>query len=379
MQRYDLKDKVLVFGATSYVGSFLIEELSSHGFSVVAVVRDSVTTRMLLPSLHEKAEVVMMGDTKWVQNGHEEVAGIVNLAYVKNLSNFGFRSMNRNLIEGIHRCAMTSRARRVVHVSTQAVFGYSFKTRPTPRRVRENKIDPYIETKIQAEHLWERLASAASYNLAIVRLGNVIGPGSPAWTGRLAQRILEGRVLPSDEQSGYSNATYVKNVANYVKHILTRDPVELNTFGSYHHLAEFSPYSWYEILYPMAEAIGRGLVSVREAQRARRLRKELPGRLIRVASASSAGQRLRSILLRLPRTPLLENVVEKLKGLRISDDHLMRPGIQDASDRALMDILRSDVRFDSHTLGSWVPPIDFSEAMLEICEWLKEANYTISA
>src|SRR5262249_20659857 len=142
-----------------------------------------------------------------------------------------------------------------------------FERPPWPLAVKWRPADPYIESKIYAERLLLRAAARGSDDLAIVRLGNVIGPAAPIWIASLAQRILEARPVGYTSGLGYANATSIDNVGSYICELVRCPSSDLADMGTFHHLAEFSGYSWREILDRVAAIVGKRYVLVEPATR----------------------------------------------------------------------------------------------------------------
>src|SRR5262249_40769092 len=165
----------VIFGATSYVGGFVVDEFVRRGFDVFALTRNPSVASILLPP---KAHVIVCRPDDLSRHMKAPATVIINLADPNDDPSWGMDVANRNLVESVERVVSESGCKRVVHVSSQAVFGYVFERKPEPVDAADRTDNVYVESKIKAEQLFERSSLHNDYELAIVRLGNVIGPSS---------------------------------------------------------------------------------------------------------------------------------------------------------------------------------------------------------
>ena len=179
---------VVLFGATSYLGQYVLDDLLARGYAVVAVTRNLAAGEILLYPWKDRIDVTTSDKLTAASN----VTAVVNLAYVKGEMPHRLYRRNDLLMRRVHDATVQLGAARLVHVSTQAVFGYQFSEPPRPVRAVRRDGDMYVESKVHAELLLEELQSSARYRLDIVRPGNIVGEGSPVWTASLAQRLLDG-------------------------------------------------------------------------------------------------------------------------------------------------------------------------------------------
>jgi nucleoside-diphosphate-sugar epimerase len=302
---------VILIGGTSYVASSLIRALSGGGYRQLVVTRRPRIAQMLLGDLLDQIEVVSADEA--IERAAGTRPTTVNFAYVKNAAKHKVYPATRALIESIDRVATATFADRIIHMSTVAVFGYRFAQRPQPVPVRWQPGDGHTDLKIFAEHALARAASHAGYRLAIVRLGNVIGPGANPWTAGIAFSMLENKPLGQAGHLGYSNATYVKNIASYTQHLDAPVPA-LETFGTYHHLAEFSAHSWKEICDRMAQVIGASdLIEAPEGSAAGTYWLARPREMVAGVYRGPVGNRIRAAMASRGDLPWLDSLVGRMK------------------------------------------------------------------
>jgi len=366
-----MSDPVVVFGASSYVGGHAIQALLASGHRVIGVARRPQMARMLLPQESAQFSVATAGQVADLI-GHNQCS-IVNFAYVKDLDPGRMYWQNRALMDSIAAVA-AGRCRRLVHISTAAVFGFRFSEPPTAERVGRPPDDPYGESKIHSERLAEQLATRSSAELAIVRLGNVIGPGSPAWAAGIAQRLLEVKPVGYTGANGYSNATHVENIGDYIETLVTRREGELAAHGVYHHLAEFSGRRWPELLNVISAEVGHPWTTV--ARPSEPAAKGGPvKRALKAGNRSAAGRYMRAGLGRIPDERLLDRLNRWIR--YVPPPHLAAIDAIGGDDVGLLEVFSSEHEFRSRTVAGWAPNVDFDQACDGIARWVASSGFTI--
>jgi nucleoside-diphosphate-sugar epimerase len=357
------------------VGGFVISELLRCGFEIVAVVRDPALATILLGEQAGQVEIVTW-DTD-VPTISKTADVLINLAYIKTALPHRVTFENRRLVSLLRDLATTTSCPHVIHASTIAVFGTQFDGIPTPKAVSLRRDSLYAETKCQAEAWLGDAARKAGFMLSIVRLGNVIGPGSPIWTASPAQRLLEGKVIGWAGRSGPSNATYVENLARYFADLSVAPLDVLRSFGQYHHLTEFAAHRWEEVFTPMAEAIGVEQVLVRrKAGSGRASAKDAMVRYLRQFYAGRGGSYLRAGFGYLPTFGVFDRWLSRFKVSQTLGERLQDATVA-ADDAAFCDFVAGPVIATPHLLPAWDPPVSFAEAMSRIELWLVKAGYVV--
>lgn len=366
---------VAVFGATSYVGRFLLERLSDRGFTVYGVARSSITADILLRGLRQRVNVCSPEDLD-----DTPLDAVINLAYLRQSIPVGIVRRNRMLVDAVHRAALRARAPRLLHVSSAAVFGYRLREPPRPGPAPRVSGDSYFELKGDAERRLLHRARSAPYVPAIIRPGNILGPGSPAWVAGPAQRMLAGKPVALVGKDGFSNATYVRNLADYLAHAAASPVAELRDFGAYHHVAEFSGIRWSRWFEAFAETVGVAPVyaeALPAATGGGRL-SSLAGWAARAYRGGPLGVWMRRLLGRLPSDELGGRMFLRLKtGLAAAAVRRGQPA--DAGDAHYLTIVSAEHEFRSHTLKTWTPPVDLPAALADMRRSLADDGFALGA
>jgi dihydroflavonol-4-reductase len=207
--------RVAVTGATGFVGSHVVAELSARGAIVTAIHRPSSDVsrlkgvRCAVAELHDRSSLAAA------------FRGCDVLVHTAAAVDFGddwerFRAVNVEGTRTVFAAATAAGVRRVVHVSSIVAVGAT----KTPRIQDESAPWslgrfqlPYVTTKREAEEV----ALASHPDVVVVNPGCVIGPGDHTGSefGTLCKRFWKGRVpfyFP-----GGNNFVDVRDVATGVR------------------------------------------------------------------------------------------------------------------------------------------------------------------
>ncbi len=171
--------RVCVTGATGLIGAALVRRLLADGASVRALVRSAASASGL-----GGAEIVV-GDVRDASATTQAVIGcevVFHLAAkVNGAGREEFRAVNVGGTENVVRAAAQVGVRRVVYVSSIAVYGRVGDgekiDEDTQLEAEPGKRDAYAESKILAERAAVEAAQSAGVALTIVRPGVVYGSG----------------------------------------------------------------------------------------------------------------------------------------------------------------------------------------------------------
>lgn len=351
--------RIAVLGAAGYVGRHLCRVLVEAGHRVIAVAR--ANAKILLAD--RDVELVHPAEVALIRG----VDALVNLAHPGPVFPWLYARYDREIARLVQRIAADDA--RVVHASSIAVFGYGLDHAMTTGTVARRRDYAYIESKIDQEHLLCR--AFAKRDLQIVRLGNVWGPASPAWTAALAGRLLFGDPVGVAGIDGYSNVTDVANVASYLAHLACR---KSGVSPEFHHLAEFGETPWSFWIERMASFLQV------EPVRARSLPDYPIGPWQEMRSLLAAHgpfaiakgalrtrfleSWMRAVLLRLP-----QNALDRLERRALST------GTAGTRDDNLLTIFSAQRYLASRVDPEWRAPVDRETSWLRVRDWLEAAGY----
>lgn len=192
-------DVVLVTGATGFLGTALTRRLSGLGCRTRALVRSPGRAGALRALPGVELVVGDLGDAAALAAAARECTHVFHVAAAMK-GDLGLRrQVNVEGTRAVMNAAAEAGVARVVHVSTIGVYGLevsgdvSESMGPRPAR------DPYTLSKAEGEAVVRRIGAAREVSYAIVRPGNIYGPGSTYWTASMFKLVRRGVVLfPGD-------------------------------------------------------------------------------------------------------------------------------------------------------------------------------------
>lgn len=351
---------IAVIGGGGFVGRQLLRELEKAGLPAVALVRGAPELS-IDGAFHTPLRLADLAAA-----GRHDV--VINLAYPATGSPASYPELNREIFQTVER--LLKEGGRLIHVSTQAVFGLAGDWPISLGPVESRRDEVYVEAKIEAERHFARSRKRAD-TVEIVRLGNAWGPASAAWACRLVQRLLTGRPIGVRGITGFSNTTDVSNAASYLTHLVRADR---QPGVYYHHLAEFSAVPWDRWIAGVARELGvQPVYADAEAiQRPSTIREEIaqtlgpikPRNLYRdIAGQRRSGSWARSALRMLP-----QSTFDALRGPKLV--FAGAPSL-DRSEQAFLAIMSATQEFKSQLLPDWNPPVAEAESLERVLDWLR--------
>jgi nucleoside-diphosphate-sugar epimerase len=222
--------RVLVTGATGFVGRQLCDLLSRRNYRVRAALR---TDRSLPLGV---AETVIVGDigagTTWTRalDGIDCVVHCAALAHIigdqSRLSN-QYMETNARGTENLVRACADARVRRFVYLSSIKVNGEKTDGLPFSPLDTPNPSDAYAISKWMAETHVLKVAGVSSMETAIVRPPLVYGPEVRANFLRLMRWVDNRLPLPLGSAKNSRSLVSVWNLCDLIERLL-RDSIPKN-------------------------------------------------------------------------------------------------------------------------------------------------------
>jgi len=212
--------KILITGATGYVGSQLVKQLIEQREEINILVRD-------IYSIHIPAGKninVFKGDITDQESISKAIKGCKQVYHCAAVAKFSMAdrnilfSTNVNGTRNILEASLKTNIQKLVFTSSAAVFGPSLTTplTETDSRIEAFESD-YDISKHQAEKLVHEFV-AKGLNAVIVNPSRVYGPGPATYSNavnRMIQKFLDKKMLLFPNIGKYiSNYCYIDDVVN---------------------------------------------------------------------------------------------------------------------------------------------------------------------
>lgn len=205
----------VVTGAAGFVGRAVGQRLVQAGWTVRGI--DLRTGEVGAPGEILLGDVATPGTWQARLRGADLVVHAAALVAEAG-DREGFYRVNVGGTRHVLQAAADHGVRRVVHLSSIVVYGADY---PTERPLTEDDVvrpsgGPYTDTKIAAEHQALRIAAETGLDVAIVRPGDVYGPGSLPWTVRPIRLMQQGLFALPGAGRGMLAPTYVDDLTDAV-------------------------------------------------------------------------------------------------------------------------------------------------------------------
>jgi dihydroflavonol-4-reductase len=217
--------RVLITGATGFIGARLVSRLLKSSHELRCLVRKSSRTRIL----EDQGVPLVQGD---VTDKASLVGAMAGCDWVANLANlFDFWVPDRRQYEAVNvvgtknviEAASEARVSKVLHVSTVAVFGDAAWPVTENSSLGPNCPSRYAQSKREGDALAWELSEKAGVPLVMVYPAGVIGPDDPKAAGRYIRNFLMGKLPAQVFISSTFPWVYVDDAAEVIARALEKN------------------------------------------------------------------------------------------------------------------------------------------------------------
>jgi nucleoside-diphosphate-sugar epimerase len=245
-------ERVLVTGATGFVGRHIVQRLCTGSSQVRALVRRA-PSKGFDPSVQ-----VFVGDLHQPESyapALDGVSTVVHAGLTDNLS--GEPAATSTLL----RLSAGAGARKFVHLSSIAVYGNPPAQTVTEETPPVPSSDTYSRTKLAIEDALRE--PPMGVEIVVLRLGCVYGPGGGWWTEGLLSQMRTGRLILVNQGAGTANLVHVSDVGSIVALLLRRVGPPFEIFN----VTDGAPVAWRHYFAELEKIVGRkATVSMSEAE-----------------------------------------------------------------------------------------------------------------
>ncbi len=214
--------KVLITGASGFIGSRLVQTLVSQGDVEVRALLHRPSSGVTISHLDVETVYGDICDPIFVKQCLQGIDMVVHLAYQNQPAKPGMKNATVEGTKVIANCSSVAGISHFVHISTLGVFSYN-----PPENVNENTPmrfsgDSYCDDKIKAERA---VCSAwkTKPGFTILRLANVFGPFSGPWIVRLIDYLKNKRPFMVDDGQQTFSLLYVDNAVAGILYALRQE------------------------------------------------------------------------------------------------------------------------------------------------------------
>lgn len=240
--------RLVVTGATGFIGRALVRRALADGHAVRALVRDPAS---VLPDAVERA-VGDLGRPDSLAPAMQGAEAVVHLA--AQLGDWGPEAaFVRTNVEGTRALLDAARSggvSRFVCTSSLVVYGEQLlgelpcdEDRPFGKKL----VSAYARSKAAAERVC-REAATDTFAPTIVRPGNVFGPGSKYWVDEVVATLRKGGVPVIDGERPLAHLAYVDNVVD----LLLRAAITPAAAGRTYNVNDGDGVTWWRYLRDLA-------------------------------------------------------------------------------------------------------------------------------
>lgn len=228
--------KVLVTGATGFIGRALCRHLLQHGWSVRAASRIG-SSATAIPSEAETVRIASVdAETDWAGalDGVDSVVHLAARVHVMHESSpdplGAFRTVNTEGTRRLAAMAAESGVRRIVYLSSIKVNGEQTADKPFTESDVPRPDEAYGMSKWLAEQaLWDT-TRGTRLEVVVVRTPLVYGPNAPGNFNRLLRFIRLGIPLPLGSVRNQRSFVYVENLCDAIRVCLQHPAAVGRTF-----------------------------------------------------------------------------------------------------------------------------------------------------
>lgn len=226
--------KVLVTGATGFVGKALCHHLIERGSSVIGAVRTMPTAP--LPNVDYRVVADLSRQTDWEMalSGSDAVVHCAARVHIMSETETDplavFRRVN---VEGTTRLAEQAAEggiKRFVYLSSVKVNGEATDTHPFTADDAPLPEDPYGISKWETEQALKKISSQTGLEVVIIRPPLVYGPGVRANFLKLMQAVQTGVPLPLGAIHNCRSLVALDNLVDLVENCLLNPKAASQTF-----------------------------------------------------------------------------------------------------------------------------------------------------
>jgi nucleoside-diphosphate-sugar epimerase len=247
--------RILVTGASGFVGRELVQRLNASGHDVFGLTRKDLIER------GESGDAAQLESARWSRlMAEERIDAVVHLAARAHVvtdpdsdARSQFRRVNVTLTERLVAGAIGAGVRRLVHLSSIGVLGNDSGARAFDSLDAAHPVGPYAQSKWEAEQRLAQLVQGARLETVVIRPPLVYGPGVKGNFLRLLRLVDSGLPLPFAGMPARRSFLGLENLCHLISITLEHPAAAGQTLLA----ADSESVTLPELLREMGEGLGR--------------------------------------------------------------------------------------------------------------------------
>ncbi|MCB2425566.1 UDP-glucose 4-epimerase family protein [Methylophaga pinxianii] len=253
--------RVLVTGATGFVGKALVTELVADHHHVVAALRKQSTELPMEVEQKLIGDLSLLGGPTTIIDTFDNIEVVIHTAARVHIMKDDaadpldeFRKVNVEGTVQLAQQAAKAGVRRFIFLSSIKVNGESTDNRSPFRETDEPAPeDAYGLSKLEAEQALFEVARSTSMEVVIIRPPLIYGPGVKANFASMMKIIKKGLPLPFGSVSNQKSILAIDNLNNFIKCCMVHPAAANQVFL----IADGKDVSTTELLQKIAKAFQR--------------------------------------------------------------------------------------------------------------------------
>jgi nucleoside-diphosphate-sugar epimerase len=221
--------KVLLTGASGFVGSHILDSLLEHQIPTAVLLRKTTSRRFLGQQLNHSD--IRQGSIEEPESLFQAVQGVTHVIHcagrTKAVNRSEFYQTNqlgtRHVIAAVN--SQNSGIERVVHISSLAVCGPATAQNPADEKTAARPVSDYGKSKLQAEL---EVRERCRVPFTIIRPPAVYGPRDTGFFSIFA--AIQRHVLPRPKKGQALSVVYARDLAEAVVRCLTSPTTSGQTY-----------------------------------------------------------------------------------------------------------------------------------------------------
>jgi 2-alkyl-3-oxoalkanoate reductase len=205
--------RILVTGATGFIGSRVALRLAEYGSHVIGLCRTAAKGAALASKGIKLVEGDIRDSARLEALVSEDIDYVIHLAaWMRGSSAADAVQVNVDATSRFAEISARYGVKRFIYISSIAVYGMHGDRDVDEETALQLYNDPYGDSKIKAESALKDIGRKTGLSYSIVRPGMVYGPGSPGWTKRIARWAKNGTIPLIDQGRGTAYPVYIDNL-----------------------------------------------------------------------------------------------------------------------------------------------------------------------